>query len=418
MTTAILFIGGVLFLGQVFSSLFEKTRLPDVLPLMLLGLLIGPVSGWVHPADFGRAGEVFTTLALIVVLFHSGVNFKLLSLRGAMGQGALLATAAFAVICSCVAGLAHGVMGLPWLVALVMGAILADNSTAIIIPLLDKLHMTPKAKTVLFVETNIVGVYSIVFALAFLGAAAKGDSLSARGLALTVLQSGGIGVGLSVIAGMFWMCVLHRVRGLENAISLTFAFVLLVYGLSELAGGDGAIATLVFGILAGNIRLMKRLWLKKLHLPALAFNRAEKSFFEEIEFIFKTLFFVYMGICLRVGSAWPVLGGLALVGVKLLLRAPCVNFCLSAGVSRRDCALLWATCPNGLVSAVLAAMAAQQLPQGGAALQDVVSAVIFFSVIVTGLMSLRIEKGGLLWAERFFSRHTGTEPAGQPGAQN
>ena len=123
MTTAILFIGGVLFLGQVFSSLFEKTRLPDVLPLMLLGLLIGPVSGWVHPADFGRAGEVFTTLALIVVLFHSGVNFKLLSLRGAMGQGALLATAAFAVICSCVAGLAHGLMGLPWLVALVMGEI-------------------------------------------------------------------------------------------------------------------------------------------------------------------------------------------------------------------------------------------------------------------------------------------------------
>ena len=77
MTTAILFIGGVLFLGQVFSSLFEKTRLPDVLPLMLLGLLIGPVSGGVHPADFGRAGEVFTTLALIVVLFqgkHNGIN--------------------------------------------------------------------------------------------------------------------------------------------------------------------------------------------------------------------------------------------------------------------------------------------------------------------------------------------------------
>lgn len=417
MTTAILFIGGVLFLGQVFSSLFEKTRLPDVLPLMLLGLLIGPVSGWVHPADFGRAGEVFTTLALIVVLFHSGVDFKLLSLRGAMGQGALLATVAFSVICGCIALLVHGFMGLPWLVALVMGAILADNSTAIIIPLLDKLHMAPKTKTVLFVETNIVGVYSIVFALAFLGAAAKGGSVSARGLVLTVLQSGGIGVGLSVVAGMFWMCVLNRVRGLENAISLTFAFVLLVYGLSELAGGDGAIATLVFGILAGNMRLIKRLW-KKFHLPALAFNRAEKSFFEEIEFIFKTLFFVYMGICLRVGSIWPVLGGLALVGVKLLLRAPCVNFCVSRTVPRRDCALLWVTCPNGLVSAVLAAMAAQQLPQGGAALQDVVSAVIFFSVMLTGLMSLRIEKGGLAWAGRFFFRHATAPQAEPPAAQN
>ncbi len=418
MTIAILFIGGVLFLGQVFSSLFEKTRLPDVLPLMLLGLLMGPVSGWVQPADFGRAGEVFTTLALIVVLFHSGVNFKLLSLRGAVGQGAWLATVAFAVICGCIALLVHGFMGLPVPAALVLGAILADNSTAIIIPLLGKLHMAAKTKTILFVETNMVGVYSIVLALAFLGVAVHGGSVSARGLALTVLRTSGIGVGLSVVAGMFWMCVLPRVRGMENAISLTFAFVLLVYGLSELAGGDGAIATLVFGILAGNIRLIKRLWLKKFHLPALAFNRAEKGFFEEIEFIFKTLFFVYMGICLRVGSAWPVLGGLVLVGVKLLLRAPCVNFCVGRAVPRQECALLWITCPNGLVSAVLAARAAQLLPQGGAVLQDVVSAVIFFSVMATGLMSLRIEKGGLGWTGRFFSRHFPVEPAEPSAAQN
>ncbi len=71
MTYAILFIGAVLFLGQVFSFLFEKTRLPDVLPLMLLGMLIGPGLHIVTPDMFGSAGQIFTTLALVVVLFKS-----------------------------------------------------------------------------------------------------------------------------------------------------------------------------------------------------------------------------------------------------------------------------------------------------------------------------------------------------------
>ena len=56
MTYAILFIGSVLFLGQMFSFLFEKTRLPDVLPLMVLGMIIGPGLHVVTPDMFGSAG--------------------------------------------------------------------------------------------------------------------------------------------------------------------------------------------------------------------------------------------------------------------------------------------------------------------------------------------------------------------------
>ena len=63
-------------------------------------------------------------------------------------------------------------------------------------------------------------------------------------------------------------------------------------------------------------------------------------------------------------------------------------------------------CPNGLVSAVLATMIAQQLPENGRVIQDVIYSVIFFSVMLSSLMSFRIEKGGLHWiGENFFHRH-------------
>ena len=68
-------------------------------------------------------------------------------------------------------------------------------------------------------------------------------------------------------------------------------------------------------------------------------------------------------------------------------------------------------CPNGLVSAVLAAMIASQLPGEGAVIQDVIYAVIFFSVILSNLMSFRIEKGGLKWVGKaMFYRHVAEGP--------
>lgn len=406
MTYSILFIGVVLFLGHVFSSLFEKTRLPDVLPLMILGMIIGPVLKIVTPADFGQAGQIFTTLALIIVLFKSGIEFKISSLRGAWGQGLLLTTVSFAVITLVISFVVCLVLDIPHIYGLMIGAIVADNSTAIITPMLAKLKIAENTKTILFLEANLTGVYSIVVALALLSVAVKGGHFSAGGVGLSILTSFGIGVGFSILAGLFWMRILNRVRSMENAVSLTFAFVLSVYSITELIGGDGALATLVFGIVAGNIKLISKLWLQKLDFKAIAFNDGEKGFFEEFEFIFKTLFFVFMGISMRIGELDLVCIGLLLALVKLLARTPCVNWCTSKSIVRTDCSVMLSMCPNGLVSAVLAAVIAQQLPEQGGTIQDVIYSVIFFSIILSNLMSFRLEKGGLSCLGRtFFSRH-------------
>ncbi len=417
MTYAILFIGILLFLGQIFSALFERTRLPDVLPLMLLGILIGPVLHLVQPASFGQAGQIFTTLALIVVLFKSGLEFRILSLRGVVGQGLLLTTVCFALLSVVMACLVHYVLDLAYTYAFIVGVIVADNSTAVIIPMISKLQMSKRAKTILFLEANLTGVYSIVLALVLLAAVHQGGNLTAGLLVGAVLKSFGISLAFALLAGFFWMGILSRVRRMENAVSLTFAFVLLVYSVGGLIGGDGAIATLVFGVVAGNMRMIKRLWLPKWDFKnLLSLDKGEKSFFDEVEFIFKTLFFVYMGICMRIGRVDLVALGLLVAVIKIVFRAPAINYCVSKQITRRECSVLLSMCPNGLVSAVLAAVVAAQLPQEGAVIQDVIYAVIFFSVILSNLMSFRIEKGGLVWVGRvFFRRHSKQLPKSVAG---
>ena len=55
---------------------------------------------------------------------------------------------------------------------------------------------------------------------------------------------------------------------------------------------------------------------------------------------------------------------------------------------------------------MLAAMVASQLPAEGQVVQDIIYAVIFFSVLLSNLMSFRIEKGGLVWVGKaLFRRH-------------
>lgn len=412
MTYSILFIGLILVLGHLFSSLFEKTRLPDVLPLMVLGMLLGPVFKLVNADAFGQAGHVFTQLALILVLFRSGLNFRFSSLRGGVWeQGFVLATAAFVLISLVIGYLVKVFLGIPQLYGLIMGVIIADNSVAIILPMLSKLKISSKARAILFLETNFVGVYTVIIVLALLSVAVKGEKLSAMAMGLDVFRSFIIAIGFSVVAGLFWMRFLDKVRRMENAISLTFAFVLLVYSITTILGGEGVIAVLVFGIVAGNIRLLSRLWFKKWDFQLISFSGEEKDFFGEFEFIFKTLFFVFMGISMQLGRLDLLLIGFALALIKFLVRAVVVNWSVSKSVSKSDCAVLLAMCPVGLVSAVLAALAAQELPQADSAFQDVVYSVIFFSIILSNFMSFRIEKGKLQWVNRsFFARHADGGP--------
>ena len=83
MAVTILAIGLLVFAGHFLTGLFERTKIPDVLILMLAGIVLGPVLHVVTPEDFGQVGPVFTTLALIVILFEGGIHLSMRELGSA-----------------------------------------------------------------------------------------------------------------------------------------------------------------------------------------------------------------------------------------------------------------------------------------------------------------------------------------------
>ncbi len=79
----IAFIGILIFMAHLFTGIFSRTKIPDVLLLIIIGIGIGPILGLAYPSQFGIVGPIFTTVTLIIILFESGLTLKLSSLRSA-----------------------------------------------------------------------------------------------------------------------------------------------------------------------------------------------------------------------------------------------------------------------------------------------------------------------------------------------
>ena len=63
-------MGFFIFWGHYMNGVFERRSIPDVLGLMILGLLIGPILNLVDTSTFGQFGSIFSNLVLLFILFE------------------------------------------------------------------------------------------------------------------------------------------------------------------------------------------------------------------------------------------------------------------------------------------------------------------------------------------------------------
>ena len=95
MGEALIFLGVLVFSAHLFSMMFSRKKIPDVLLLLLIGVLIGPVLGLVKPSDFGAIGSVFTSITLVVILFEGGTGISIGDLKESWSSTLKLSASGF-----------------------------------------------------------------------------------------------------------------------------------------------------------------------------------------------------------------------------------------------------------------------------------------------------------------------------------
>ncbi len=377
-------------MAHLFSALFEKTRVPDILPLVFIGLCLGPFTGLVKPEIFGTFGHAFTLIALVVIMFESGLDLNFYEIKDAIRVAAKLSFLTYFAILIVATVVSITFLGLSVLETLMLGSAVAATSAPIVSSLVSKLPIKEETRTTLILESAISDVVCILSCLAFLAAIQTGQANPATMLG-RIIASFVLAALLGFVSAYGWSVVLQKIRQLGNSSFTTPAFVLILYGLSEMLGYSGVMAALAFGITLGNIHSFKLPKLKE--LKPISLNEIERTFLGEITFLLRSFFFVYLGISVSLHDWATILLGLLIVLASLLFRMLVVRFSMNQKkFLLLDASLASVVIPKGLAAAALASLIGQSGIANAATLQEIIHAVVLFSVLLTTVMTFLIER--------------------------
>ncbi len=428
---AILAIGGLIFFAHIFAAVFDRLGIPDILPLMIVGLILGPGMGLVSPEAFGKVGPVFSTIALVAILFESGLELKLADLKAHLLSSVAATFLSYAMAIAIVALVSVFFLHMPLPDGILLGVIVGGISAAVVIPMLSKLKVTKNLKVALTLEASIGDVLCIIGTLAMLKMLSTG-SLEPVAVAGNLIASLVLATVIGLAAGVFWAYSLNFFHQLENAVLTTPAFLFILYAVTEMLGYSGPIAALSFGVLLGNVKQIKLpsvgsllgikdkdpadikspvagslikvggFFVRKdpVHsamedsdgyeslasAKARDLNFLDRVVISELIFIVKTFFFVYLGLSIKLDNQTQILAGVLLTFWIYLVRIVSTRMSLSPKQERNDALISSIMCPKGLAAAVLASMPVSAGLAYGATIQNLSYSIILASTILTTIL--------------------------------
>ena len=386
-------VGGLVFLAHLFQFVFQRFRVPDTLWLIGIGLVVGPLTQWVQPQDFGIVGPALTGIALAVILFEAGLELHLHDLKVALGSAVLLTLAVYLASLVAVMLLVRFLTGFPWITAVFVGAVVATPSPPVVLPMLRNSAIPRNLKVTVTLESALGEALGLVVALAILRLAVS-EGMTVGHLIGDLLSSFIVAMVIGVAAGIGWAFVLKQVRELKHSMILTPSIVFIAFGLTDYLGFSGPVAALAFGLALGNLEgIAKQLkWTGDDVAPARV-ERMEMEFIGELVFLLKTFFFVFLGISMGPADLWS-LTAFVIVGLLLLVRFVMVRFLLPGIISSAaDGTIVASLIPKGLAAAVMAAAAASEPDfPNGTEVDSLIYSVVLFSIATTALLVFLFEK--------------------------
>jgi cell volume regulation protein A len=306
------FIGILLLIGFLADFLFRKTSFPDILILLALGYLIGPVLNIVDPSQIAPASEIIASLALVVILFSAGLEFEFKKVLLGAPRAIVLVLLGVGVSIASIAAFTYYLLDWGLMDSLLLGTVVGGTSSAIVVPLISRARVPDQVSSLLSLESALNSPIVIVLALVILGAMSSGEA----GLELSIIGQDigirfGLGVGIGAAVGFFWLWMLTVLEKDPYGDIATLAIVFLFYFVVEALNGSGVIFALVFGLILGNGVSVARLFRIKRTVEA---TDIMKRFHSQISFLIKTFFFIYLGLIITFKEP-----GLVVLGVFLSL---------------------------------------------------------------------------------------------------
>lgn len=346
-----------IFIGFLATLIFERTRISQVIILILFGFVLGPA---LHVVDVSPDSVIVSllpflaTLALIVLLFDAGLMIDVFSVANAIPRSTLFTFLVFIISVLLVTGFSYLLLGWPILHGILLGSVVGGTSSAIVIAMVERARISKEARSLLTVESTITDALCIIVAVIAIQLIVSNQAPEITSLINMFLSSFSIAIIFGIVSAVIWIFAIERTSLAKYAYMLTLALVFGLYAVTEALKANGGIAVFVFGMVLGNAKELGKLLRFRKEVTV---NPNIRLFQEEITFFVRTFFFVYIGLLLSPAYFSPVILAISLALLVLFVVSRwIVQKVVLTHLTLKDRNVIVAMLPRGLAAAVLATM--------------------------------------------------------------
>lgn len=312
-------IAGIMLIGFIGELIFRKFEIPAVILLLGTGFLLGPVYHIVSQDAMRSLQFIVGPLALLVVLFDAGLLLDIYLVIKHSIRPAIFGLLVMALSALLTAGIAYFVLRMDLVVGFLLGVVLGGGAPAITIALLQKIKVDEKVRTLIILESPFTDALCAVLVIVLTNALLGGAAISIQWLGKDLLAIFSISAVVGAVVGTMWVALLNKIEKLTDYVYMaTFAMLLLTYIFVEYFGGNGLVASLIFGVIFGNRSELR----KMLQLGGEEVESAERlyMFHSEFSFVVRTFFFTYMGLIVTIPAMNVIMMGAVVVAGLYIAR--------------------------------------------------------------------------------------------------
>jgi NhaP-type Na+/H+ or K+/H+ antiporter len=409
-------LAGIIILGIFAQWLAWKFKIPAILPLILIGLAVGPLSTfysedgnqWIQPIYNGNKGFFpgeglfyFVSLAIGIILFEGGLTLKMGEVKKVGGViGKLISLGSIVTFFG--AGVsAHYFFGLDWQISFLFAGLIIVTGPTVITPILRNIPLRKDISAVLkwegilidpigaLVAVLVFGFISVNVSPEFVeaGAEAVNDAVDNHGAGGSYTKHALLEFGKIIVIGFAFglaggFAMYHAVKRkviphyLLNVASLSM--VLLIFVLSDLfAHESGLLAVVVMGMYLGNS-----------DLP----NLKELLYFKEsLSLLLISILFILLSANISVDDLMLIYNWKTaiLFAIIIFVVRPIGVFLSTAGSNLKFNEKLFISWvgPRGIVAAGIASLFGTKLVEMGVSGAEYITPLVFGLVLVTVLLN-------------------------------
>ncbi len=311
----LLLLAGIMLLGFVGEIAFRKKRIPDMLLLLLIGILIhySRIIPDTYISILRLLLPFVGIVALILIVFGGLLRLDLQKFGHSVSKGIAIAVADLAFVMGLMTPLLYFVFKVPLLISLLLSTILSETAAPFIIPLMARIKLDEDMTHSIEVETIFNSVLNVIGALLILSIINQQTSL----VSITGFLFGSVSeaIVLGGIVGILWLIVLKQAAAPHYYIA-TIAVLFLIWGVSDYIGASAILATFIFSIIISNSLPISKI----LKISGTVDTSQLNYFNQEITFIVLTIFYVYTGILVNIFDFQALLMALIFTAALVAIR--------------------------------------------------------------------------------------------------